>query len=353
MNRRVDPWRTLLWCWLAGGGLLSAGCGQKVWITQYPAFYKEEYRDLTIAVVPFRSPGNAPQAGEVLAEELGNLLKTSGSYKEVFNLTDLKTLVDIDDLKRAADSGSDAALAQALQPVSRCRAILTGGVGTCAATSNTTIMRLPIYSYRRDGTMYVSGYNEIPVVRNEANVAATARLIRLPAGTVIHVTPGSVQGRAFAEGSYRAKRDVNACLALATTDAATQLLEQFAVIRKQITLKPEEALRTACDFYDNNWTFRDDFKAGEEKMFVVVNLPASCDRNRFRIAIVRKDQRQDLASEEIVWTPEHVSASGKTAGKGYPFSPRDIAAKGGGPGEYQVKFYSGPEPIIVRTLRIY
>jgi hypothetical protein len=34
------------------------------------------------------------------------------------------------------------------------------------------------------------------------------------------------------------------------------------------------------------------------------------------------------------------------------FSPRKIAQKGGGPGEYQVKFYAGPEPAMVRDFKI-
>jgi hypothetical protein len=87
-------------------------------------------------------------------------------------------------------------------------------------------------------------------------------------------------------------------------------------------------------------------------MLVVVSLPPSADRNRFRITIVRKDARQDLASTEFVWSNSQVTGTGKSAARSFEFSPRDIAAKGGGAGDYVVKFYSGPEPVMLREFKI-
>lgn len=71
----------------------------------------------------------------------------------------------------------------------------------------------------------------------------------------------------------------------------------------------------------------------------------ACDRNPFKLTIVRKDQRTDLAVQNFRWSKEHHSF-------GYLFNPSEIAAKGGGPGDYEVKFYSGPEPVLRRTFRI-
>jgi hypothetical protein len=79
-------------------------------------------------------------------------------------------------------------------------------------------------------------------------------------------------------------------------------------------------------------------------MYAVVELPPTCGRNSFRLSVVRKDQREDLVSQDFIWDSQYKSF-------GYVFSPRDIAAKGG-PGEYELKLYSGPEPVIKRRFRI-
>jgi hypothetical protein len=58
---------------------------------------------------------------------------------------------------------------------------------------------------------------------------------------------------------------------------------------------------------------------------------------------VKKDQREDLASKAIVW--------GRKPSVGYSFSPKELATKAG-PGQFQVKFYSGPEPVIIHSFTI-
>jgi hypothetical protein len=80
-------------------------------------------------------------------------------------------------------------------------------------------------------------------------------------------------------------------------------------------------------------------------MFVVVELPAECDKNDFKITIVRKDQREDLAVQKVRWSRQNKSF-------GYEFNPSEIAAAGGGVGEYEIKFYSGPDPVIRKKFKI-
>ena len=325
----------------------AGGCGQKIWITQYPTFYTEDLK--TVAVIPFRSGTPTRVAGQIVSDSLANALGANGTY-QVYNRNDLRALMNERDIQIAFGQDTQAA-ATAFRKLGKVQAILTGVVTTYAATSQTQIMRLPQYATAQDGTQYIAGYTEIPVVRNEANVAVTAALVRVADGMMIYATPMPVQGKAYSEGYYSAGKDVNACLAEATREAVWLLLENFAVVRKQVTVNNDD-FRTAGDFYDNTWTFTDSFRAGDEKMNVVLSLPDACDRNRFRIAIVRKDQREDLGSQDLVWSREDLSATGKKVGKGFPFSPREIAAKGGGPGNYVIKLYSGPEPVMTRPFRI-
>jgi hypothetical protein len=180
--------------------------------------------------------------------------------------------------------------------------------------------------------------------RNEANVTVTATLIRVSDGSTIYATPEPAWARVAAEGSPP-KKDSQACASEAASLVAANLVSTFAPTRREIKVDENKALRTASELYDNKWTYQDTFQQTDEKMFVVVALPSSCDRNRFRVTIIRKGERQDLASLDIQWDKKH-------GGFGYLFSPKDIAAKGGGAGEYEVKFYSGPEPIMRRAFRI-
>ena len=85
----------------------------------------------------------------------------------------------------------------------------------------------------------------------------------------------------------------------------------------------------------------------DRKMHVVLKLPDSCHRNRYRITIVRDGMRNDLFLTNLKWD----KAKGQR-GMGFVFDPREIARKGGGPGKYVAKFYSGPEPKLLAKFKI-
>lgn len=317
-----------------------AGCSKKMTISQVPEFYTPELK--TIAVVPFRNQSGWKAAGQIVSDKFAAALMANGAYR-VFNRNDLRTVMDQQDLQIALGDDS-AAAASTFKKLTEVQAILTGTVTTYATTSNRQQRRDPIYGMNRQGQSYIQGYRTYVHTRNEANVSVTASLIRVADGTTIHATPSPAWARVWAQGSPP-KKDPYACAAEATDSVVYQLLTQFAPIRRQIEIDPDKALRTASELYDNKWTYTDRFKSTDEKMFVVAALPAACDRNRFRLAVVRKDQRKDLASQDIVW-------SKKYKGYGYVFSPKQIAQAGGGPGEYEVKFYCGPEPIMRRSFKI-
>jgi hypothetical protein len=324
---------------LLSGLALAGGCGEKMWITQSPDFYTTELK--SIAVATFRNQTNWRGAGEIIADKLASSLVANGSYK-VFNRNDLKTVMDESDLQLAL-GGDSAAAPEKLKKLTQVQAILVGTVTTYAATTNSQNRQDPVYATDRRGNSYVAGYRTYVWTRNEGNVSVTAALIRVSDGTTIYATPEPAWARVWAEGSPP-KKDGHACVAEAADGVSSRLVETFAPVRKQIEVNPAKALRTATELYDNKWTYSDSFKATDEKMFVVVALPASCDRNRFRLAVVRKGQREDLASQDMQWDKRH-------SGFGYAFSPKQIADKAG-PGDYEVKFYSGPEPVMRHAFRI-
>jgi hypothetical protein len=316
-----------------------AGCSETLVITQVPEFNSPDLK--AIAVAPFRNQTTRKGAGDIIADNLATGLTANGTYK-ISNRNDLKTVMDENDLQIAL-GGNAAAAADKLKKLTQVQAILVGTVATFAATSNSQPREVPDYATDRYGNAYVAGYHKIIYTRNEANVSVTASLIRVSDGTTIYATPQPLWARVWAEGSPPAK-DIHACALEASAMVASQLVETFAPVRKQIKVSPSKALQTASELYDNKWTYSDTFKSTDEKMFVVVALPPSCDRNRFRLVIVKKDQREEVAAQDIKWSKEN-------AGFGYTFSPSKIAQKGG-PGEYEVKFYSGQQPVMRRKFTI-
>jgi hypothetical protein len=324
-------------------GFALGGCTKKMIILQVPRFYDASLR--SIAVVPFRSPTDKGVAGRIIADQLAAALQANGTYT-VYNRNDLKTLIDERDLS-AATSDDPLMAAQTLQKLGKVQAVLTGSVNTYAAKSLKQPRREPIYRYdKRTGNQYVVGYRSYEYIFNSGTVSVTGALIRLSDGETIFSTPVPVSANRSCNAERPRYSDVE-CLTVATREVVGRLVEEFAVVRKQVKLNIRKALRTASGLYDDKWTHADKFNADATEMIVVVNLPTSCDRNRFRLVIVRGRQQDVLVAKEFTW-----SRSNPSRGIGFEFSPREIARKGGGPGRYTVKFYNGPTPILSHGFRI-
>jgi len=319
---------------------LAAGCTKKITIHQIPPFYDGSVK--AVAVTPFRNQTGYRGAGNIVSDRLAAMLMANGTY-EVLNRNDLRALSDERDLQ--LDLGKDPRKVEALfGSLADVQAILTGVVSTYSGTSRSERRREPIQHYdARTKRWYTTGYRSYVHTRNEANVVVTAALLGRD-GSTIYATALPAQAQRASEG-HPPKHDVHALLADATTRAARQLLEQFAIITKEIKIDPTKALRTASELFEGKWTYTDRFSPKADQIIVVLQLPASCDRNRFELRIVRKGQREYVAVKKIVW-------DGSKRSTGYAFNPKEIVAKGGGPGTYTVKFFAGPEPAFTRDFRI-
>ena len=335
---------------LAGVCACSAGCTKKIWITQRPQFWTEEMSKMRIAVLPFRNRTRNRYAAEALSDELAYALsanaQASGSYAGVLNRNDIASLLDQRDLQLALGK-SDADLASQFRKVAAANvdAILVGTVTTYSATTRNERRREPRNIYNRKGRVIGVAYREYVHTRNEAVVTATAALIRVRDGSIIHATPSPPPTwQQWAQGSPP-KLSKDACLSVARNNVVAQLVGHFAVTRRQIKIKVGKDFRTAGELYDGEWTWTNKFSPRAEKAYVVLRLPPVCDRNDFRITIIRAEQREDLVSVKLTWRREWGS-------KGFEFSPRQIAAKGGGPGNYIAKLYSGPRPVLQYKFQI-
>ncbi|MBN1554957.1 MAG: hypothetical protein JXA11_09440 [Phycisphaerae bacterium] len=335
---------------VVSAGLFLPGCGEKeIVIIKIPTFYKGDIK--SVAIIPFRNASGAPNAGNIVSDALAAMLVVNGTYK-VINRNDHRILQDEQDLRTEAGL-SNAQIAAKFRNIADVDAILVGTVSTYAATKHDDprVEQIPIWQYNAyTKQMYIAGYNtrRYTFTRNEGNVTASAALIRVSDGTTIHATLTPIRGHFWAQGSPP-QYDPNACLNEATNWLIVKLVQTFALSRSTIKVKEDEDFRTASELYDNKWTWQNSFKATDETAYVVLTLPEECDRNRFKITILRKGTRKDLTSDEFLFQAEQ--GQPRTT-RGYEFSPKQIATLGGGPGEYEVKFYSGPEPVMRCTFRI-
>jgi len=336
---------------------LAGGCGgEQIQILQYPAFFDPDdpSRNVkSLVVLPFRNQASkaaGARAGEAVSEELSGLLSGSGTYQKVYNRNDLSNLMDQQDLAIAAGGDSNA-MAAALRKRGAVEALLTGAVTAYDSSSRTrTEMRQQFVGMNPQTKAPIYRPVMMQITTNEGTVTVTSALIRVRDGAQIHAT-GPVYGRYRSEGTGGVASEPE-CLRRATSQAVFGCREHFAVVRKTITVE-SDAFRVARAYYDGEWDEEDEFTTIDTEAFVVLKLPSQCDRNRFRISIVREGRQKDLFVAKVRWVnktqPVHagseLTANPCQVGLGFRFSPRDLAQKAG-PGTYIAKFYAGPKPAL-------
>ena len=323
------------------------GCVKKIPIVQYPIFWDRAPK--TVAVTPFRNETHIRHIGMQVTNDLGTQLAANGSYT-VYDRTLLKAYLNEQDLQRAFSSDQEAA-ASAMVKIGKVEAILTGAVTTCNWPRTRTETKVRTQKFRSASGVKYTRPVKYYVYTNEAELKANAVLLRItPNGPqVIHSCP--LRGYVKSSGTTP-KYSREACLSIARAQVIQQLLDQFAVIRKLIQVKPSEAFFTATDQpYAGEWPKSKKFSiAGGQKIILVLKLPPQCDRNRFKITVSRKDGRTDVATFDVRWTK---AMSAVPTGKQFILNPADLAAKGGGPGKYVIRLFSGqPKPAIEHKIKI-
>jgi len=339
------------------GLLCVVGCGQEIEILQYPEFYDPDdpaKNIKSIVVLPFRNQApkaTSSKAGEALSEELAGLIAQSNTYPKVYNRNDLRELMDQQDLQIAMGGDSNA-IASALRKRGAVEAMVTGAVTFYSSTAprhTRKPIQVPVYNPRTKRMTMQTRY--VDMYSSSGHVTATASLIRIRDGAPVHST-GPAAGVCNVEAPSPVSEDE--CLRRATNNAVYRLREHFVVVRKTVTVE-SDAFFTASSYYEGEWDETDEFTTAGKNAFVVLKLPPQCHRNRFKVKIAREGTREDLLVQVVRWhrgsQPVHAGSSehvdGARIGLGVvTFNPKDIAAKGGGPGRYVAKFYAGPKPAL-------
>ena len=207
-----------LWIVLGLAVGFSGGCEKEVQVSLIPSFYSTDLK--IIAVAPFRNATRVRDVGNIISDTLAAQLSANGTYK-VYNRNDLESLRDEHDLR--SDLGlSNADIAKKFRKVGKVQAVLVGRVITYTTNERRENRRDPIYATNAQGVMYIAGYRNYVFTRNDANVVATASLIRVADGTTLASTASPATGNFWAQGSPPTY-DKFACLTVAMKKCVNQL----------------------------------------------------------------------------------------------------------------------------------
>jgi len=358
--------RGVLWFACLGAAALAPGCSKSMHVMVYPDFYTPDLK--TLAVVQFGNDSGEAKAGEIFTDTLAAAFKANGAYR-VLGPGQLKAVLEKAKIELKPDADRQTVLT-ALARLGGVQAVLIGRIGQYAvgrSVHQRVYSSYPYYGHYGDHGYYggYRGYGrygryygrhgryyyprQAPYwhvydeERNEASVSAMAALWRVDDGSGLHSLAMPARATVISQGSPPPLA-AGGCLARAGRHVAGQIVEEFAPTPLRIKIKPKRALKTATGRTGAAWNFEDDFKADDEKMFVVVALPETCHRNTFRLEIAREGVEEALATARFTWSRQDRNA-------GFPFSPRDLAQQGGA-GTFEVRFFTPQKLVMSRKFKI-
>jgi hypothetical protein len=299
------------WVWLAATvTLLAVGCSERrrAEIIQHPRWEYQDYH--RIAVVPFHAPRReavtaARQAEDMLVDQLAG----SGTFT-VLTRSDLAAVMSEQDLSRLADvADPGTALPEGMLKVAQ--AIVVGAITDFELTDDRKAVRIPRYVVDRQGRIIrdrrgqpvIAGYDELLEFRHAARVAGNVRVIDAATGRVLlsHSVPG-IENQRSRHGSPPRESPLDLALQ-AAREIGTDFYRKIAPQRVAVKLS-SDCLLLASEYYEGDYEKLKSVPiALDEVLLVTRDLPSSCDRNDFRMAISAKDSRGYLIEHEFTWSP--------------------------------------------------
>ena len=353
------------WVLLLTAPAWTVGCAQFT-VLQYPDFFQPgEIESVTVA--PFEtSPAIDPYIGEAIADWFATALANNGSYLYVYHG---ESWSDDGYYAAAVPTGDVVIVGEVLQydlvvnkerRYVECDAACTGQGGHHQHTPRQDHNHGDRNDRDRDdrrgngrrGDDYgpaddscCFGYYYVHLTAN-AQVAVSAAMIDADSGQIIHETPGAIVSRVTHEGD-RANINGDGALDIAAGRVVDELISQFAVTTKTVTVRVSKALRIVSGRNaKGQWQDQDEFTTADTRMTVVVALPPEAHRNTFDVTIFAKDTDLVLDAHALTWN----RAAG-SRGMTLTFNPAAIAAAAG-PGKYELHFYANGQSVMDRDFEI-
>lgn len=368
---------------VVGAAMLGCeGCSKSFTARKYPTFYDPNLR--TVAVLPFQNDTGMRGAGTLAAHSLADALRVNGTYK----------VVTPQALQRRLKQKGQAGLsrtdyrqdARELRQLGGIQAFITGRVLPTSAINGLYPPPYPYPPYHptesiRNGRAryeFVAededreeeeneGYDEDfgdgfedfyspfyypywywnspyaygPEYYTEAYVSLEASMVRVSDGAILYRTSVPIQARADVSVS-RGTAPTSAAIE-AMNRATADLVRDLAAVSTQVA--PRSGLKTAIGGTDGQWAFRNTFSPGDQKMYVVVQLPASVAHDTFRLTIAPRGRPDDIVvAKDFTWPPNRTTDA-------VEFSPGEITNRAG-TGRYTVTLHAMAKSVMRHNFTI-
>jgi len=332
-----------------------AGCGggsRGTYVTQYPQWEHQQYQ--RIAVLPGRAstPQAVPAAG-VLADRLTSQLAQNGGFT-VLSRAEMKEVFAEQDLSRLADA-VDEGTALPEGKIKIAQAIVAAKITDYKLIADRQQQTIPRYAVDRRGyplrdragRRIIVGEDTMSVYRHGAEVEASVRVIDAATGKILLSHTARVAPKPRTSYNQPPSKTPEDMADLAVQELAVEFYKAIAPTRIRVKLKGD-MLAIATDYYDGRYeTVKKLSRSLAEFLLVVRDLPESCERNQFRVAIAAQEGRENLFEQEFIW-------SGSSGPEGISFHvPLETLTKAGVE-KFVAKVYSGrdPQPILTRNFSL-
>jgi hypothetical protein len=337
-------------CFVGLGG--CHGGSRASYVTQYPQWAYEQYQRL--AVLPGRaSTPQGVRAAGLMADRLTTQLAQNGAFT-VLSRAELREVFAEQDLSRLADD------------VERGTALPEGQLKIAQALVAAKITDYKLIDERRQQTIaryavdrrgiplrdpagrrIIVGQDVVWVYTRGAEVEASVRVIDAATGKILLSHTARVAPRPRTSRNQPSSRTPEEMAEAAVQELAVEFYKIIAPTRTRVKLKGD-MLVIATDYFDGQYeTVKKVPRALTEFIVAVRNLPETCERNQFRVAIAAETGRENLFEQEFVW-------SGSAGPEGISFRVPLETLISAGADKFLAKIYSDrdPQPILTRNFSL-
>ncbi len=346
--------RAAVWTILAALSAL-AGCGgrgSKTFVTHVPQWEYQNYKRVAVVAGKPTDP-RASNDARLLADRLTTLLTQGGAFT-VLSRDEMKNVFAEQDLSKLADAVDEGtALPEGKLEVAQ--ALIVPKITDYKLVKQREERAIPRFArdprgrrlLDRFGRPIQVGEDRVYIYTHGAEVEGTVRVVDPATGKILLSHTARVAPEPRTNYERPPSESPEAIASRAVEELATDFFHAVAPTRIRVDLK-SKMLLVATDYFDGRYDETTKLSRSNSEFIIAVrDLPASADRNDFRIAVAEEGGRENLFQQEFTW-------SGSAGPEGVSYRvPMETLTRTGGE-RFVLKLYSvgDPEPKIERPFTL-